>query len=399
MHSAKLILVLLVAPAAVVAEEAPPDRSPHILCYSAQDPEPLARQVERSVTTLVVKPVGSVPRNETTRFPGETTFEIAEVLKDTGGQFTAGKTLRYPEETETEDGATFLLFSFQEDRKDAQWSHTVPITDAVLRYLKGVPGPDAPIADRLRYFVQFLEHDDSQLSTEAFLELQYSEFENLELLKPDLSRRKLRSWLTDSQTEPTRVSLYSLLLGLVGNADDASYLEARILTPSEDIGLEVRGIVAGYLMLTGEEGLDVIDREMLADPEEPINEAVSALQGLRFLWDHPQGNVSKDRLRSSMRLLLGRPELADLAISDLARWNDWSVADRLMELYNDEDFDIPSIKRAIVQYYFLATRLPPDDERAPPRETAARCAEHLAQIRKIDLETVRRAERFFFLVK
>ncbi len=33
-----------------------------------------------------------------------------------------------------------------------------------------------------------------------------------------------------------------------------------------------------------------------------------------------------------MRMLLDRPELADLVIADLARWEDWSVQDKLMAM-------------------------------------------------------------------
>ena len=56
-----------------------------------------------------------------------------------------------------------------------------------------------------------------------------------------------------------------------------------------------------------------------------------------------------------MRILLERPELADLVIADLSRMKDWSVQDKLMELY-DEETNIPSVKRAIVRYMLTSTR-------------------------------------------
>ena len=33
--------------------------------------------------------------------------------------------------------------------------------------------------------------------------------------------------------------------------------------------------------------------------------------------------------------MLDRPQLADLVIPDLARWEDWSVMDRLVELFKN----------------------------------------------------------------
>ena len=38
-----------------------------------------------------------------------------------------------------------------------------------------------------------------------------------------------------------------------------------------------------------------------------------------------------------MRLLLDNPDFADQVIPDLARWEDWSVMDRLVEMFKAGD--------------------------------------------------------------
>jgi hypothetical protein len=96
-----------------------------------------------------------------------------------------------------------------------------------------------------------------------------------------------------------------------------------------------------------------------------------------------------------MRLLLDRPELADLVIADLARWKDWSVQARLMELYGAEEYDIPSIKRAIIRYMLVSTRDKPKDAMKDPAHVSAG-KKYLAAIRTKDPKTVKDAERFFF---
>ena len=120
------------------------------------------------------------------------------------------------------------------------------------------------------------------------------------------------------------------------------------------------GIVVGYLLLTGAKGLDVVDKVKLKNihlrdddgnlildkngKKQPVrfDEIYGVMKTLRFMWTYGEERIGKDRLRQSMRLLLTRSEMADLVIADLARWNDWFVIDKIMELYSDKEYDIPS---------------------------------------------------------
>ncbi|MCP4504883.1 MAG: hypothetical protein GY826_00620 [Fuerstiella sp.] len=111
------------------------------------------------------------------------------------------------------------------------------------------------------------------------------------------------------------------------------------------------------------------------------------------MWTYEPDRIPKERLKESMRILLDRPELADLVIADLARWKDWGVQDELMEMYDDEEFDIPSIKRAIVRYFFYCSKDRNEDVEDPP-EYAVAAAEHLKLLEEKDPKTVRNAKRF-----
>ena len=51
------------------------------------------------------------------------------------------------------------------------------------------------------------------------------------------------------------------------------------------------------------------------------------------MWTYEPDIIPKGRLKESLRLLLDRPELADLVIADLSRWKDWKIMDRLMTIY------------------------------------------------------------------
>jgi hypothetical protein len=132
------------------------------------------------------------------------------------------------------------------------------------------------------------------------------------------------------------------------------------------------------------------------------------MQALRFMWQYGDGRVSADRLKQSMRLLLVRPELTDLVIADLARMKDWTVQSLLMDLYGKEEYDIPSIKRAIVRFMMASTKdVPttaatsgPEGSKSPPADLPAHAvkgAKYLAELEEKDPKTVADAKRFYFV--
>jgi hypothetical protein len=249
---------------------------------------------------------------------------------------------------------------------------------------------------RLEFFVDYLEHADDLIGIDAFSELVRVPFHQLGTLESLPEAATLRGWVEDPKLDVRRLGLYGVLLGLVGGEDDAEYLKQRIVEPTTDFRLGIDGVIAGYLLLTGESGLAVIDETRFKDPEVEFSETYAAMTALRFFWSEVPGRIPPERLRESMRLLLNRTELVDLVITDLARWQDWSVTDRLMELYDNPDYDMREIKRAIIRFYFVESR-ETDPESGDPSEYAVRAAQHLDNIRARDPDLVRQVERFYFL--
>jgi hypothetical protein len=92
-----------------------------------------------------------------------------------------------------------------------------------------------------------------------------------------------------------------------------------------------------------------------------------------------------------MRLLLARPELVDLVIPDLARWRDWGSLDRIAGLCGQGQFNIPSIKRAVIRYLQSCVDAQPTD--VQPAQAAA-AKRYLDRIRRDDPKIFAEAERF-----
>ena len=84
-----------------------------------------------------------------------------------------------------------------------------------------------------------------------------------------------------------------------------------------------------------------------------------------------------------MRLLLDNPDFADQVIPDLARWEDWSVLDRLVAMYKQGD-EKSYVRQPVVTYLTVASEQPGD--------VGTRAKAALAELEKLDPEGVKQAQ-------
>ncbi len=316
----------------------------------------------------------------------------------------------------TTDDLFLLTATIVNDR--LEWASPIPLDATAVKYLKTSPHPSAPVAERLKFFMQYLEAPNQLVGDDAYAEFANAPYDDIAPLASVMPRENLRKWLTDSKVSPSRLGLYGLMLGLCGEASDVQFMEAKILDTTEDFRLGIDGVMGGYLLLAGEEGLKKLQAEKLSNPKSPFSETYSAMQALRFCWQYGQGRVPAESLKGAMRVLLSRPELADLVIADLARWKDWEVRHQLFEQYDAPEFSVPSIKRAIVRYLIVCskdlgqnpsaeitgsknpTAESPNEQNSNPVEKpvwANEAAEMLVEIERKDPKTVQDAKRFLFL--
>ncbi len=323
---------------------------------------------------------------------GSTDYKVVEVMNAGDEKLAKGDTITLPRYRSGKEGELFLLLGTK--GTELEWGSPIEVTETAYNYVRQAPSPEAAPLVRLTYFVQFLEYPDELISNDAYAEFANAPYKDIVPVAGELPREKVREWLSNPDVAPTRLGLYGLLLGLCGTKEDAAVMEEKILHQTDDFRLGIDGVMGGYLLLTGEEGLTVIDEQKLANRDVPFSETYAAMQALRFMWTYGQ-RIDKERLRESMRILLDRAELADLVIADLARWEDWSIIDRLMALYDAKGYEIPSIKRAIVRYMLVASKSKPEE--SADTSHVAKAEEYLKELRERDPKTVKQAERFFFV--
>lgn len=353
----------------------------------------LTEQLDASQATILVQWAGGKEANREEGFAGTTDYEVLRVVTDQTNKLKVGDTVTLDRYRASKKGDMFVLLGTVIEER-IEWSSPLEVTETSFNYMVQAPSKETKTVDRLAYFMDFLEYPDQMIATDAYSEFANAPYKDIVPLADQMPREKLREWLADENVTPTRTGLYGLMLGLCGKDDDRVFLKNKVTEETEDFRLGIDGVMGGYLVLAGDQGLDVIDETKLKNREIPFSETFAAMQALRFMWTYGDGRIAPERLRKSMEILLDRPNMADLVIVDLARWDDWGVMDRLMSMYGQEEYDVPSIKRAIVRFMLIAEK--EEFEGEEPPAYIARAKENLVTLRDKDPKTVQAAERYFF---
>jgi hypothetical protein len=272
----------------------------------------------------------------------------------------------------------FLLMGV--DPPDLLWSSPLPVSDVAINYVKSINNlPKEPLK-RLEFYLDFLEHSDSMLARDAYDEFAKAPYGDIKSLKDRFDREQLIAWIKDTDLPTDRRRLYLVMLGVCGQPGDADLLEGMMKGGNDSMRAGLDAMIACYLTLKGGAGLPLVDELFLANKQSQYADTYSAIMALRF-HGTDGGVIEKKRVLESMRLILDRPELADLVIPDLARWEDWTQIDKLAELFKSAD-EKSSWVRVPVINYLRACPLP---------EAEAK----LEELKDIDPAAYRRAMSFF----
>lgn len=323
---------------------------------------------------------------------GSTSFEVIDAIRG-NSTLAMRQRITLDRYQPGSEGDLFLLLGSKE--RQMAWSDPVPITKAAIQYVRQIPQDRVPVETRLLYFLKYLDSQDKTVAEDAHSEFANANYSDVLKIRTHLSRDRLRVWLTDPTTEPERIGFYGMLLGLCGTPDDAKFLEKIIIQNGRgELRVGIDGLMGGYLLLTGDAGVDFLERTKLKPPDCPFTETYAAVQALRFAWTYAEDVVSRNRLKSAMRSVLNREDMADLIIADLSRWKDWESLPLIVSLYDSNRFKQTAVKRSIIRFVNACSCDVPNSptEPVPPHVTAAK--QTLEELRKRDPRLVADALRF-----
>ena len=312
-------------------------------------------------------------------------FRVVEVIKEQTQQIggvTLGPTLETFSNNDIRPGQLCLIVGYADAQ--LQWGAPIEVTLAAADYLRGLAKLAADNPQRLAYFLPFLDHADKLIADDAHNEFAMASLANVSALRERLDRASILRQLRASDVPVHRRRLYWTLLGICGREVDTKFVEETIRR-AQVHGKLIRDLNAAlgcYLTVGGERALEAIEEKYLGNPNAKYTDTYAAIVAVRVhgmeLMQFP-----KARLASALRLVLDRPPLADLVIPDLARWEDWSVIDRMVDLFVEAQPDIRFIRVPIVRY-LLACPLP-------------EASVAIQRLREVDPQAIARAEKLIAL--
>lgn len=383
--------------------------------FCSVESQTLSEETEAADAVVLAKLVEEAAPENDAADPnsGTAKFEIIEVLR--GQDAVAGaKQIDVVYFGEADRERVFLVMGLGAEKPD--WTTPLPLSVAGVDYVRKLSGVPMSGADRLAFFQEYLEHEDPLLAQDSYDEFARAPYADVQALSPRMHHDRLVKWISDLDINPSRRRLYLTMLGVCGSKGDLPLLESMIVSDFEEMEPALRQIVncgmamgapvglpawvdivqheerrkklgldalvACYLILRGPEGLDLIDERFLKNPGSEYTYTYSTIMALRFHGDEETGVLPRERLLASMRLLLDNPDFADQVILDLSRWEDWSVLDRLVQMFKTSD-KTGYVRQPVVTYLTVASEQPGD---VGPQAAAA-----LKELERLDPETVKQA--------
>jgi hypothetical protein len=275
-------------------------------------------------------------------------------------------------------GTAFLVMGI--DPPNVMWSTPLPLSAKAQDYLVKITKLPREGADRYTFFQNYLEDADEMLARDAYDEFAKASYDTVKSLKEHMDHDKIVGWIKDPNIPASRRRLYLVMLGVCGSEKDLPLIEKFIKSDDRKEKQGLDSLIACYLTLKGEAGMPVIEDLFLKNEKADYADTYAAIMALRFHFTDGKV-IEKKRLLSGLRYMLDRPQLADLVIPDLARWEDWNSMEKLFDLYKKADEKTSWVRVPVVNYLRVCP-LP-------------KAKDLLKECEKIDPQAVKRANTFF----
>lgn len=289
------------------------------------------------------------------------TFASTPANSDTSDENTAGQVIQAVLKSYAPAEAVIHKVSFIVPEL-ISWNETLAITTDMVKYLHQLPAQSDPQPTRLAYFATNLEHRDPLIAIDAWAEFGNASYDDVVAVRDLMSPADLRLWIADKDMSPERLGLYGMMLGLSGGPEDAQFLLSQMIeseslipvggqeTLSRTFRFGAEGLMGGYLLLTGDEGLDQLEKTIALPADVPDTARHAFVQSLQFIWSYESDVISKARIQSSMRLLLQNSSMREIAITNLSRWEDWQSLPLLKAMFAKNCEGDRESQRAILQF-------------------------------------------------
>lgn len=386
-------------------------------------------EAEAAVIARLEKPMADfndaeLPTEEEPEEPVDDTalFVVVEPLRGNSAQ--PGDELKIVYFGEDPPEKRFMISSFSlnlgEEKpvtgERVEWGTPLPLSDAAVEYVKQLETIPEKGPDRLEFFQKYFEHPDPLLAQDAYDEFARAPYEVIIAFKDRMQRDKLIEWIESPEVGPSSRRLYLTMLGVCGQSDDVAMLEKLLnfdydqIKPLVAASISTLGLtgapagtgivdtlvraedrrkkecldalIACYLKLKGPDGLELVKQRFFANPNVRYYHLHSAIMAMRFHGEETD-IIPREDLLKTMRLVLDHPKFADQVVTDLTRWEDWEIMNRLVSLFLTSEEDA-YIRLPVASYLLVAAEQPGD--------VGKQANSFVTALRSIDPDTMKRAE-------
>jgi hypothetical protein len=348
------LAVPMVALAAVIAPLAFAARPASACPFCSASQMTLSEELKTNDACVVIKLVHRPPEQpaDAPIEASQCTFEVVEALKgeehlarlSDGKKPYQIKILYFGDQPL---GTNFLAYGI--DPTNLAWGTPTLLSETALAYVRKLPKlPDAG-AERLVFFQDYFENSDALLASDAYDEFAKAPYSELIAIKDKMPREKLVKWIGDKNVSTSRRRLYLCMLSVCGKPEDIVMLERLIRSEDRQTRTALDAMIGSYLTLKGPAGMPLVEDLFLKNADAEYTDTYSAIMALRFIGTETTA-IARPRLLEGLRHMLSRPKLADLVISDLTRWQDWSAMPRLVELFKTADEQSAWVRVPVINY-------------------------------------------------
>ena len=200
------------------------------------------------------------------------------------------------------------------------------------------------------FMLPYLENAEPMVAEIAYGELASAPYSALRTLKGRLDLQAIRQWIGDPQLAK-RQRLYTLLLGIAGDATDAAAIEQRldaawIARDTTNLG----PMLAADLELRGPSRMAWIDARYIGDRDRTVQELQAALLALS-VQGGANATIPRARVIESYRRFIDvHKPFAGFVAQDLAAWNDWDAVPEYIALMRSDIAQHPASRYAMWSY-------------------------------------------------
>ena len=323
---------------------------------------------------------------------GTTDLDIEVVVKDHA--FLKGKkkiTLPRYVPPDPKNKTKHLIFAeVYKGELDPYRGEAVAPDSQIATYLKGaIELKDKDVPTRLAYFFKYFDSPDWAVSGDAFQEFSNAEYKYVREAAARFDPAQVLKMLKDPNTSKARLGLLGLVFGHCAKGDaHAKALRALIDDPDVRQATGLDGLLAGYVLLAPKDGLTYL-AGIVKDPKVDFLVRYAALRSLRFFWEYREDVLKRADIVASALPLLDQPDIVDLAVEDLRKWEQWDLAPRVVGLFDKPTHEASIIQRSIIKYALSA---PPTNQDCSKFVSRLRADEKQAE-RVRDLEQLLELEK------